>query len=137
MSRDKLKWAAFGLVMGIIGGGIGAAAADKWFPGKIVATEIVILNEAGKEVALLGASGGGKLILYNQAGEPGALLGVSDGGILTIFNEAGKQVALLDASPSGGGLLSIYNAAGKKSAVLFAIDSGGGAAHQRRGGETR
>ena len=103
MSKDKLKWAALGLAVGIMGGSIGAAAADKWLPGvtrfeTIEAREILIRNEAGKPVAGLRAhtDGGGMLAIYNEAGEVVAgLIAHTDGGMLAIYNEAGKPVARL------------------------------------------
>ena len=111
MNKDKLKWATFGLALGIIGGGIGAAGANKWLPGvtrfeKIEAREILIRNEAGERIAALGARKDGT-------------------GGLEIYTATGNVAASLEGAEGHGGGLAIYNAAGNKSVVLFGIESGG------------
>lgn len=118
MSKDKLKWAAFGLVLGIIGGGIGNAAADKWFPGvtrfeTIQAQEIRIVN-------------GGILTISDENGNPVVVLASDrDGGGLAVRNSEGKTAAVVAAGPDGGRLI-VQNAAGNQVARLY-VDSDDGA----------
>ena len=127
MSKDKVKWLLIGLALGIIGGGIGTAAGNKWFPGvtrfeKIEAREIVIRNDAGKRVVKLFASGNdGILAMENAAvGLPAVMLAASSGGGggLIIHNAAGKPVVSLATSYNNDGLLNITNAAGTLVATL-------------------
>lgn len=146
---DKLKWAAFGLALGIIGGGIGNAAADKWLPGvtrfdTIEARQIEIVNGRGVVVVRLRSalheidlsdqkptpgvwSGNGVLEIVDAYGKIAAHLttGKSGGGLI-IYNKAGSQVAALGAAESGGGHLQVFNVAGQKVAGLYGKPSGYG-----------
>ncbi len=142
MSTDKLKWAAFGLVLGIIGGGIGNAAADKWLPGItrfeiIQAQQIQIVNAAGKSLAILGdMSGDGRLAIFDGAGNALAILGkspLSDGGVLSLYNDAGENVTMLDAH-SGGGVLILNNSVGERAASLEVHKGAGGLVVYESGG---
>ncbi len=128
MRKNKLKWAAFGLALGIIGGGIGNAAADKWYPGvtrfeTIQAREIVISNKAGEIVAMLAptpAGDGSVLYFRNSTDRPVASIGAHpDGGRLLIYNKAGDLVAVIGAHPDGDGGPDIRNNAGKQIATLL------------------
>ena len=116
MGKDKLKWAAFGLALGIIGGGIGNAAADKWYPGvtrfeTIQAQEIRIVN-------------GGILTISDENGNPVVVLASDrDGGGLAVRNSAGKTAAVVAAGLEGGRLI-VQNATGNQVARLYA-DGGG------------
>ncbi len=139
MSKDSLKWAAFGLALGIIGGGIGAAGANKWYPGvtrfeTIQVQEIRIVDTAGNQVAeldgdgevpgLYGGEGGAMLTFYKPDGNLVVALGANrDGGGLAIRNAARKSAAVLAAGPNGGRLI-IQNAAGNQVARLYP-DGGG------------
>ncbi len=114
---DKLKWAAFGLALGIIGGGIGNAAADKWLPGvtrfdTIEARRLKIINDKGKQVAELttGIDGVGLMTIYNNRLKPVAHLtaNLGGGGVLGIYDDRGEQVVGLAALTNGGGL-TIFN----------------------------
>ena len=127
MSKAKLKWAAFGLAVGIIGGGVGAAGANRWYPGvtrfeTIEAREVVIRNKAGEIVAMLAptpAGDGSVLYFRSSADRPVASLGAHpNGGILLIYNKAGDQVAVVGAHPDGDGGLDIRNKTGEPAAVL-------------------
>ena len=117
MSKEKLKWAAFGLAVGIIGGGIGAASANKWYPGitrfeTIQAQEIRIVN-------------GGILTISDENGNPVVVLASDrDGGGLAILNSAGKTAAVVAAGLEGGRLI-VQNAAGNQVARLY-VDSDDG-----------
>lgn len=111
MGKDKLTWtclrsvlrcwqAAFGLALGIIGGGIGNAAADKWYPGTtrfetIEAQKIMIVNKMGK------------IVLGDQehAGFPYAIG-------LKIFNDTDKETVSLGAGVGGGGFITIKSSNG-------------------------
>ncbi len=116
MSKDKLKWAAFGLALGIIGGGVGAAGANRWYPGvtrfeTIQAQEIRIVN-------------GGNLTISDANGNAVVVLGSDrDGGGLAVLNSAGKTAAVVAAGLEGGRLI-VQNAAGNQVARLYA-DGGG------------
>lgn len=126
MSKDRLRWAAIGLALGIIGGGVGAAGANRWYPGvtrfeTIRAQEIQIVNTGGKLAAMIRSdSDGGTLSVLNTAGEPVVMLFAdSDGsGKLSVCNAAREPVAGIGADSDGGGLLSVTNAAGKPAAAL-------------------
>lgn len=143
MGKDKLKWAAIGLAVGIIGGGIGAAGANKWYPGvtrfeTIQVQEIRIVDTAGNQVAELdgdgevpglygGEGGGGMLTFYKPDGNLIVALGAyRDGGGLAIRNAARKSAAVLASGPDGG-MLTIQNSAGNQVARLYAdSDDGSG-----------
>lgn len=134
MSKGKLTWAAFGLVLGILSGAIGAAGANKWYPGltrfeEIEAQKIRIVNAAGKTVAELSAeTSGGWLSIHDVAGQTLANLGaMPQGGFLSINNALGEGVADLRADLQGGGGLTINDAAGEFALRLSVFPGRGGA----------
>ena len=105
---DKLKWAAFGLALGIIGGGIGNAAADKWLPGvtrfdTIEARQIEIVN--GGALTISDTNGNAVVVLASDR----------DGGGLALRNSARKTAAVVAAGLEGGRLI-IQHAMGNQVA---------------------
>jgi len=96
---------------------------------EILAKRISIVNNEGKEVVLLSASGedDGAIIIYNKGGTPVALIGASkDGGIMGVTNKGGAPVVIMRTTEYGNGDIVINNKGGASVAGMGADENDNG-----------
>ena len=104
-----------GYILASLGGGDTThAQKDEQVLDEIVCRKLKIVNAAGKEVALIGAT--------------------KDGGIMNVSNAAGKEVMSIGADKEGGGI-AVRNAAGKGVITIVATEDGGGIAVRNTAGK--
>jgi hypothetical protein len=114
LNRYRLITASLGAaLLGIIALGAAKDASDE-----IRTKKLVIVNDQGKEGAVLMAGGkGSALILYDDTGHPMIMAGCEEaGGRFRIMARNGQEY--LHAAPGGsGGELTLVDKHGKKSSL--------------------
>jgi hypothetical protein len=96
---------------------------------EIRAKSIEILNDEGRPVVLLSASGNGDgaIIIYNKEGTSVALVGASkDGGIIGVTNKDGTPAVIVRTAEYGNGDIVIYNKYGTPVAGMGADENDNG-----------
>ena len=84
---------------------------------EIKARRIVIVNDEGREVVLLSASGesDGAIIIYNKDGAPVVIMRTTEygNGDIVINNKDGASVAGMGADENDNGSIGIFNKSGE------------------------
>jgi hypothetical protein len=98
---------------------------------EIKARSIVIVNDAGQKVIILGPSqdGDGLIGIADKAGNPVVVMKAEeDGGTMEIYNDEGREVVLLsaDSRTEGGGRVDVFNGDGTFGALMCGGIYGGG-----------